>query len=146
MKKFEFRLAAALMARNAHLELMQGELAQVNSRLSLAKELLEKRDKLFQGLAGHTPKIGSSFEPALALQHQRHLDQLREEIKRRTEIVRQLNLERDQAQEKVADAYKDVRALEILEEKDRKKWRLEMKRDEQKIADDLSGQRHSNEG
>tara|TARA_B100000900_G_C20313050_1_gene606978 strand:+ start:100 stop:540 length:441 start_codon:yes stop_codon:yes gene_type:complete len=146
MKKFEFRLAAALMARNAHLELMQGELAQVNSRLSLAEELLEKRDKLFQGLAGHTPKIGSSFEPALALQHQRHLDQLREEIKRRTEIVRQLNLERDQAQEKVADAYKDVRALEILEEKDRKKWRLEMKRDEQKIADDLSGQRHSNEG
>ena len=145
MKKFQFRLAAALMARNAHLELMQGELGQVNSRLSLAEELLEKRDKLFQELAGHTPKIGSSFEPALALQHQRHLDQLREEIKRRTEIVRQLNLERDQAQEKVADAYKDVRALEILEEKDRKKWRIEMKRDEQKIADDLSGQRHSNE-
>ncbi|MEE2755919.1 MAG: flagellar export protein FliJ [Myxococcota bacterium] len=145
MKKFEFRLAAALMARNAHLELVQGELANVNSRLNLAEELLHKRDRLFQELAGQTPKSGTSFEPALALQHQRHLDQLREEIKRRTEIVRQLTEERNEAQDRVAEAYKDVRALEILQEKDKGKWLLEMKREEQKAADELNGQRHLKE-
>ena len=45
----------------------------------------------------------------------------------------------------MAEAYKDVRALEILQEKDKGKWLLEMKREEQKAADELNGQRHLKE-
>jgi len=142
MKKFEFRLAAALMARNADLELKQGELANVNQRLALGQELLETRQVEFKQIASAGPRQGAGFDPALELQRQRHLDHVRNEVETRRELVRQLEGERDEAQAKVAQAYRDVRALEILEEKDRAAWLLEFKREEQKMADDRNSQRH----
>ena len=146
MKKFIFRLEAALMARNARLELVQAELANVNSRLGLAEELLQSRRAYFEKLTRGTAERGEVVNPALALQHQRYLDQVREEIRRRVEIVQQLTAEKAAVQARVAEAYRDVRALETLEEKDRKKWELEAKREEQKITDDRNGQRHGRTG
>ena len=94
MKKFIFRLEAALMARNARLELVQAELANVNSRLGLAEELLQSRRAYFEKLTRGTAERGEVVNPALALQHQRYLDQVREEIRRRVEIVQQLTAEK----------------------------------------------------
>ena len=57
--KFTFRLAA-LMARNARLELVQAELANVNSRLGLAEELLDSRRTYFEKLTRGTAERGIS--------------------------------------------------------------------------------------
>jgi flagellar export protein FliJ len=142
MKKFVFRLAAALMARNADLELKQGDLADVNNRLALAEELVAARETEFNELAKAGPQKGVGFDPAFELQRQRHLDHLRNEMETRRELVRRLEAERDEAQAHVAEAYRAVRALEIIKENDREKWLLEFKREEQKMSDDRNSQRY----
>ena len=43
MKKFEFRLAAALKARNVALDAAKTDLADVSARFSMAERLLEIR-------------------------------------------------------------------------------------------------------
>ena len=142
MKKFKFRLAAALRARNTILEARQAELANVNSRLTLAQELREQRAGEFATLTQAGPTIGAAMDPGRELQRQRHLDHVRNEVDRRLEIVRQLEEEFETVQASVAEAYREVRALEILEERDRKAWLEENKREEQKLVDDRNSQRH----
>ena len=143
MKKFRFRLAPALSARRTILEAVQGELAEVLSRQSLAEELLEQRHAALQAMALVTPKSGQPFDPGSELIRQRHLKQVRDEIERRQHQLSELNKLVDETRDKVAEAFRDVRALEILEEKDREAWQLETRREEQKENDDFSAQRHS---
>jgi flagellar export protein FliJ len=47
----------------------------------------------------------------------------------------------EEARVAVSEAHRGVRALEILEERDREAWVLETKREEQKINDDLISSR-----
>ena len=54
----------------------------------------------------------------------------------------QLEERLEEARESVSEAHREVKAMEILEERDREEWLLEMKREEQKINDDLIGSRH----
>ncbi|MEE2787646.1 MAG: flagellar export protein FliJ [Myxococcota bacterium] len=142
MKKFRFRLAPALSARRTILEAIQGELAEVLSRQSLAEELLEQREQALKALAAITPKAGQPFDPGNELIRQRHLKQVRDEIERRQHQLSELNRVVDETRDKVAEAFRDVRALEILEEKDREHWKVETRRDEQKESDDFGAQRH----
>ena len=142
MKKFRFRLAPALSARRTILEAIQGELAEVLSRQNFAEELLEKRQAALREMALVTPKAGKPFDPGNELIRQRHLKQLRDEIERRQHQLSELHTLVEETRDKVAEAFRDVRALEILEEKDLEAWRLESRRDEQKENDDFSAQRH----
>ena len=142
MKKFRFRLAPALAARRTILEAVQGELAEVLSRQSLAEDLLAQRQAALQELARETPRAGMPFDPGSELIRQRHLKQVRDEIERRIHQLTELQQVVDQTRDKVAAAFRDVRALEILEDKDRDAWRLETRRHEQKENDDFGAQRH----
>ena len=62
-EKISLRLAPALSARRTILEAVQGELAEVLSRQSLAEELLEQRHAALQAMALVTPKSGQPFDP-----------------------------------------------------------------------------------
>jgi len=142
MKKFVFRLAAALKARQTILEAKQAEVLELTGRFDLATQLLQDTEAKLSAHVQHGPRVGSTFDPARELQNQRHRQQIREEVDRRRELVRQLNEHLEKARDALAEAYRDVRALEVLEERDRATWALEMKREEQKISDDSTAQRH----
>ena len=142
MKRFVFRLDAALKARQTILEARQADVLELTGRYDLATQLLAETEAKLAEHVKVTPKVGASFDPARELQNQRHRQQIREEVDRRRELVRQLTEHLEKAREILAEAYRDVRALEVLEERDRTTWALEMKREEQKLSDDSTAQRH----
>lgn len=141
MKSFKFRLAAALHHRELLLEIAQSELAQAQEKLNLAKELLDQCAQTLRGFVDAAPLTGDQFDPNHDLIRQRHIYQIREEIERRTAMIKQLT---DLQQEKIAavsEAHKDVRAMELLEEKEKAAWLLDMKRAEQKELDEYGSRK-----
>jgi flagellar export protein FliJ len=141
MKSFKFRLAAALHHRELLLEIAQSELAQVLEKLNLAKELLDQCAQTLKGFVDAAPLAGDQFDPNHDLIRQRHIYQIREEIARRTAMIKQLT---DLQQEKIAavgEAHKNVRAMELLEEKEKAAWLLEVKRAEQKELDEYGSRK-----
>ena len=132
-------MAPALAARRTLLEAAQGELAEIQSRRQYAIELLEERRAGL--LTAASSRESNQFDPGAELVRQRHLKHLRDEIGRREHQLLQLETLVEEARDKVAEAYRDVRALEVLEEKDKAIWREETRREEQKETDDFGSQR-----
>ena len=138
MKSFKFRLAAALQHRELLLEVAQSELAQVLEKLELAQSLVEECRKKVKTYVDAAPRAGSQFDAPQELIRQRHIYQLHEEVDRRQAIVKQLDEARQAKVDAVGEAHRNLRALEILEEKERAAWLLEYKRNEQKELDEFS--------
>ena len=141
MKSFKFRLAAALHHRELLLEIAQSELAQVLEKLNLAKELVSQCAQRLQSFVDAAPVAGAQFDPNHDLIRQRHIYHIREEIERRKAMIKQLT---DLQQEKIAavrEAHKNVRAMELLEDKEKAAWLLEVKRAEQKELDEYGSRK-----
>ena len=142
MKAFKFRFAAALRQRNLLLDAATGALAEAESRRVLAEKLLLERRQLVHELASQERASGP-FDPNAELIRQRHLYGLREEIQRREVLLAQLTELVEEKRQEVAEAHRDLRAMEILEEKEREAWRKEVLSEEQKETDDRNSQRHN---
>ncbi len=140
MKKFVFRLAAALKARNVTLDAAKTRLADATARHTLALDLLGQRK-------AHLVEVATSArsktirDAGRELLRQRYQHQLREEIQTREHQLNLLIEEVEASRLAVAQAYRDVRALEVLEERDRAVWLEEMRIAEQKENDDHNSQR-----
>ncbi|MGB0647039.1 MAG: flagellar export protein FliJ [Bradymonadia bacterium] len=137
MKAFQFRLAAALHHRELLLEIAQSELAEALEKLNLATELMEECQSKLKVYVDAAPLAGAQFDPNQDLIRQRHIYHIRQEIDRRQAMIKQLT---DLHQEKVsavAEAHRNVRAMELLEEKEKAAWLLEAKRNEQKELDEF---------
>ena len=137
MKAFKFRLQAALQHRELLLEVAQSDLAQAIEKLDLAEKLLVECHARIQTFVDAAPKSGSQFDANQELIRQRHIYQIREEVDRREAIVKQLEEAKQEKVDAVAQAHRDLRALEILEEKEKAAWLLEFKRNEQKELDEF---------
>ncbi len=143
MKAFKFRLAAALQHRELLLEVAQSELAQAVEKLDLAERLLEECNQRIQSHVDAAPTSGSQFDANQELIRQRHIYQIREEVDRRKAMIKQLEDARQEKVDAVAEAHRSLRALEILEEKERAAWLLEFKRAEQKELDEFGTRNRS---
>lgn len=139
MRRFVFRFEAVKRQRDAMLDVAKGELAEVVQRHTLAVELLaEKRTALTTIAAG---RQRGGFDPRLERVRQLHLHALRDEIARREAQLAELDAALGEARGKVAEAHRRLRAIEVLEERDREQWKLETAREEQQEADERSAQR-----
>lgn len=145
MKRFEFRFEAVRKQRDAMLDQAKGRLGEVIGRHALAVELLEARRAELAELAAQTARPGQPIDPRRALLRQRHLHGLREEIGRRERQLESLQKVVDEARAAVAEAHHALRAIEVLEERDREAWVQETLREEQKEADERSAQRFGRE-
>ena len=140
MRRFRFRFEAVQKQRTALLDEARGVLAEVMSRHTLAERLLaERRQELDEALERTDD---GPITPGKEMLRQRPLFTLRDEVQRREYQMTQLEERLEAARVAVSEAHRGVRALEILEERDREAWVLETKREEQKINDDLIGSRH----
>lgn len=141
MKRFEFRFEAVRMQREAMLDLAKGKLGEVIGRYTLAVDLIAERRASLALVAGHTDRPGQPIDPRRALLRQNHLQALRDEIKRREHQLESLQKAVDEARAEVAKAHHALRAIEVLEERDREAWKEETRREEQQEADERSAQR-----
>lgn len=139
MKRFIFRFEAVHKQRGALYDAAAAELADVLARHSLAVDLLTRRRQDLDALA--TQGAGRSFDPATERLRQLHLAGLRDEIARRQQLVTRMEEALSAARVKVTEAHRAVRAVELLEEKERAVWLLEMKRAEQAENDERSALR-----
>lgn len=139
VRRFVFRFEAVKRQRDAMLDVAKGELAEVVQRHTLATELLaEKRAALAASTAG---RASGALDPRRERIRQLHLHALRDEIGRRERQLAELEEALAEVRGKVAEAHRRLRAIEVLEERDREAWKLETAREEQQEADERSAQR-----
>lgn len=142
VKKFRFRFEAVQRQRSAVLDAATAEMAEVMTRRELAASLLAERRHALDTLTAEGPRPGRPFDPRHEMVRQRHLGALREEIRRREVQVKRLDEVLAEARAKVAEAHRALRAIEILEERDRDAWRAEARKEEQREIDERNAQQH----
>ncbi|MSP73437.1 MAG: flagellar export protein FliJ [Myxococcales bacterium] len=141
MKKFSFRFAAVLRQREIVLDQKRSIFAEVERKLALAEELLtQRRQDLGAQLAGG-PQAGQAFDARKELVRHRYIFSLRQEIGRREQQMVMVEQELTRARQVVTVAHQDLRAMEILREKDHLAWQHEMKRAEERQIDEHNAQR-----
>jgi len=145
VRRFMFRFEAVLKQRNAVLDQRTLELAEVERKRAMALDLLTRRR---QSLATHVATSGVArgrFEPHRELIRQRYLQRLRAEIGRRELQLETIGEEHETARVAVTEAHRGVRAMELLEERDRTLWAAEVRRAEERENDEQNAQRHAPE-
>lgn len=142
MKRFLFRFEAVLKQRNAILDQRTLQLAEVERKRALAVEILtQRRQSLTANLAAPS-ESGRSFDPHRELIRQRYLQRLRTEIAGREQQLLNIDAERETARVAVTEAHRGVRAMELLEGRDREEWAADARRAEEREADEQNAQRH----
>lgn len=141
MRRFVFRFDAVKRQREAMLDAAKGGLAELAARHARAAEHLADRRAALAATAADGPRAGEGFDPRRERIRQLHLQALRDEITRAADALTRLDAELNAAREKVAEAHRRLRAIEVLEERDREQWRADVTREEQKAADERSAQR-----
>lgn len=139
MRRFKFRFEAVKKQRSALLDVAQADLAEVLRRHGLATDLLAQRRAHLATTGASAPS--GTFDAHAEVIRQHHIQAVRLEIQRREVQLERLDEELTEAREKVAEAHRAKRAMEILEERDREAWQAEAKRAEQAEADEQSAQR-----
>ena len=138
MKKFKFRLAPVQMQRQIVLDQKIAEQARlVAERDALIAERLQV-EAMYYAALNDTPKPGELLDPFVEMTRNLRLYALREEIELIQEKIDSYQPKIEAAQREVQEAHRALRAMELLEEKDRAAWALEYRRTEQKETDELS--------
>lgn len=141
MRRFVFRFDAVKRQREAMLDAAKGGLAALVARQARAAEDLADRRAALAATAADGPRAGAVFDPRRERIRQLHLQALRDAVTAAVETLARVDAELAAAREQVAEAHRRLRAIEVLEERDREVWRAEAAREEQKAADERSAQR-----
>jgi len=139
MRRFRFRFEAVLKQRVVLLDAARSEFAEILGRHTFSERLLGERRANLDAALGRDEE--GPIDPGHEMVRQRHIYTVREEVKRREYQLIQLEERLEAARLTVTEAHRELRAIEILEERDRETWAQEMKREEEKISDDLVGSR-----
>ncbi len=117
MKKFKFNLEKLLTYKHQILEsemqrlsMILAEMHQVELEIGrLNTELHRAGDELAE-------KLAETISPTECQTYQNFIDKLREDIKKAERRLVELNMERERQIDRIADAKKEHRSLEILKE------------------------------
>ena len=139
MKKFQFRLQAALTLRQRREEQLAVELAQARNRLLREKGQMERlasdrEDLLRQSLAGRTGRVDAE---ELCFR-ERLFTVMEEQIAEQRHLVIAVEREVESKLQERVEAKKETRALEQLREQSLRAHRLEAQREEQTFLDELA--------
>jgi flagellar export protein FliJ len=138
MKKFTFRFEAVERQRGVLLDTRTAELAEAQRKRRMAEGLLAQRRET---LAAAQRGPGVPFDARQELIRQRYLHALRQEIARREQQLRLIDAEIDEARNRVTQAHRDLRAIELLRERDHDEWRADVRRAEGAEIDEHNSNR-----
>lgn len=138
MKRFKFRLAAVKNQRQVILDQKLAIKAEILAELSRARAERQALEYAYIQTLHSGFKVGESFNAQVETWRQLQLFALREEMSAKDRQIIEINQRLDFAQSEVTEAHRNVKAMELLEEKDRKAWRHEYKIHQQKETDEIN--------
>jgi|LauGreDrversion4_2_1035121.scaffolds.fasta_scaffold344602_2 flagellar biosynthesis chaperone FliJ len=138
MKRFKFRLAAVRDQRQVVLDQKLARKAEVLAELEQALAERAQLEQLYIQTLHGGPKVGERFNAQVETWRQLQLFSLREELMLRDRELVKIRERLEQAQREVTEAHTDLKAMEILERKDREAWQHEYKIYEQKETDEVN--------
>ena len=138
MKRFKFRLAALKGQRQVILDQKLAVKAEVLAELNRAQAERQQLEQRYIQTLHSGPKVGERFNAQVETWRQLQLFALREEMSAKDRQIQEINQRLEEAQRAVTEAHRDLRAMELLEEKDRKAWRHEYKIHQQKETDEIN--------
>lgn len=144
MRRFSFRLQSVLNLKDKILEDERLKLAGIISVLEAQKDILLEMNEKKQSLELKLNEILNS--ETLDIQsvewYKNYIKQVSDDIKMQFEIIKKTQTELEQQQQKVNSAYKDVKVLEKLKEKQYKNFMYEFEQAQTKELDDITLSRY----
>ncbi len=144
MRRFKFTLQSVLNIKEKKLEDERLKLGGIISMLEAQKdiflELNEKKDKLKCEL--NTVLENSILDIQYVVGYKNYLERIEQDIKTQFEIIKKTQTELEEQQIVVNEAYKEVKILEKLKEKQYKNFLFEYEQNQIKELDDITISRH----
>ena len=140
MRRFNFRLQSFLNLKEKNLEDERLRLAGIISTLESQKDvLLEMNDKKeYLQTQLETITNSSVLDIQTVVGYKNYLIQIDQDIKMQFEIIKKTQFELDEQQQRVNEAYKEVKVLEKLKEKQYKNFLFEFEQTQIKELDDIT--------
>ena len=138
MKRFKFRFSAVKNQRQVILDQKLAKKAKVLAELNQAYAEKEHLQNLYQQTLHGGAQVGQLFNAQEETWRQLRLFSLREEIQTADRKISQLEEKLAEIQEEVTEAHRDLKAMEVIEKKDKKNWQHEFKVHQQKETDEIN--------
>ena len=138
MKRFKFRFTAVKNQRKVILDQKLAKKAAALAELNQAMANLQHLQGLYHMTLQGGPAVGELFNAQQETWRQLRLFSLREEIQQQEERIVQLEERLAEIQEEVTEAHRDLKAMEVIEDKDRESWEKEFRAHQQKETDEIN--------
>lgn len=138
MKRFKFRFSAVKDQRQVILDQKLAKKANAIAELNQAYAEKMHLEQLYQQALFGGAKVGELFNAQQETWRQLRLFSLREEIEAAERKISELEQKLAEIQEEVTEAHRDLKAMEVIEAKDKKAWRHEFKIHQQKETDEIN--------
>ena len=143
MRRFKFRLQSVLNIKEKKLEDERLKLASIISTLEAQKdvflELNEKKENLEKEL--NSTLENSILDIQNVVAYKNYINRLEDDIKIQFEIIKKTQIELEEQQMQVNQAYKEVKVLEKLKEKQYNNFLFEYEQNQIKELDDITNSR-----
>lgn len=138
MKRFKFRFTAVKNQRQVILDQKLAKKAEVLAAINQAIALLQQLQGLYQSTLQGGAAVGELFDAQQETWRQLRLFSLREEMEMQERVIEQLYEQLAEVQEEVTEAHRDLKAMEVIEDKDRDAWKHEYRIHQQKETDEIN--------
>lgn len=138
MKRFKFRFTAVKNQRQVILDQKLAKKAEVLAELNQAVAFLQQLQALYQNTLQGGSAVGELFDAQRETWRQLRLFSLREESEQQERVIAQLHERLAEVQLEVTEAHRDLKAMEVIEEKDLKAWKHEYRVHQQKETDEIN--------
>lgn len=143
MRRFTFKLQSILNIRERELEDERHRLAEIIAKLEEQKDILlemnEKKESLEKEL--NNALDNQVLDIQFTISAKNYLKQMSDDIKMQFEIIKRTQNELNEQKNVVAAAYKEVKILEKLKEKQYKNFMFEYEQNQIKEMDDITSAR-----
>ena len=143
MRRFKFRLQSVLNIKEKKLEDERLKLGEIISTLEAQKDVLlelsDKKENLKKQL--NATLENSILDIQFVVGYKNYLERLEQDIKTQFEIIKKTQIELEEQQIQVNEAYKEVKVLEKLKEKQYKNFLFEYEQNQIKELDDITNSR-----
>ncbi|MBR2386798.1 flagellar export protein FliJ [bacterium] len=144
MKKFKFRMQTILEIREKKLDDERLKLAEIqnilNSQLDILNEMQFKRQEIIGKIDALQAQPEMNIPEIVALRN--YLERVQSDIQTQLELIKRTQIRLDEQKIEVENAYKDLKSLENLKEKQEKEHYRNILMMEAKEIDDIAISRY----
>ena len=143
MRRFTFRLQSILNIREKKLEDERLKLAEIISKLETQKDILLEMNEKKENLEKELSDLLNNqvLDIQFTVNYKGYIKQLSDDIKTQFEVIKRTQSELSEQQKKVSEAYREVKILEKLKEKQYKDFLFEYEQNQIKEIDDITSSR-----